>query len=122
MSYGFYYIHGTTCQWYAVNDLKDKAQIHTWVEQLPGGPQIDNWYRLRIDTKGNEISFYIDDALVLQKNDNSHKSGGVSLYVYHAIVEFDNVVITGDGIPNGGSGFAVTPKGRLATAWGKMRQ
>jgi hypothetical protein len=102
--------------------MKDKAMIHLWVEQLPGGPQNDNWYRLRIDIKGNEISFYIDDTLVIQKNDDTHTSGGVWLGAYHAIVEFDNVTITGDGIPDGGSGFAVTPKGGLTTVWGKFKQ
>ena len=61
------------------------------------------WYRLRIDVEGNNISYYIDDALQHQITDNLHLSGGVSLYAYHAIVEFDNVVITGPDIPDDSS-------------------
>jgi len=89
---------------------------------LPGGPQLGEWHRIRIDVVGNEISFYIDDKLQHQRNDNLHTSGGVFLYAYNAIVEFDNVVITGDDIPDvGPSGYAVQPKSKLTSTWGRLK-
>ncbi|MBM3239705.1 hypothetical protein FJZ31_25760 [Candidatus Poribacteria bacterium] len=93
---------------------------------MPGGPQIGEWHRIRIDVVGNEISYYIDDKLQHQVNDNLHKSGGVFLYAYHAIVEFDNVVITGDDIPDvGPSGYPikqpVQPKSKLTSTWGRVK-
>ena len=45
------------------------------------------------------------------------------MYAYNAIVEFDNVVITGDEIPDGGpSGYAVEPAVKLATSWGTIKR
>jgi len=35
---------------------------------------------------------------------------------------FDNIVITGDDVPDTGpSGFALTPKAKLAITWGKVK-
>jgi hypothetical protein len=118
--YGGYYIHGASCQWYAVNDLKEKFQSHVWVMNLPGGPNIGTWYRIKIGAMKGQLSFYIDDKMVLQMNDNLHQSGGVALYAHQAIVEFDNVEITGDGIPN--MGFAVQPKSKLTATWGQLKR
>jgi len=109
-SYGMYYIHGALCNWWAMNNMKNKALIYAWQIVLPGGPQANKWYRLMINTAGKKISFFIDDELQFETEDSLHPSGGVGLYAYNAIVEFDNVVITGDEIPEAGpSGFAVEP-------------
>ena len=90
---------------------------------MAGGPQIGDWCRLRIDAVGNIGSYHIDGVQQFKRNDNSHPSGGVFLYAYGAIVEFDNVVITGDDIPDSGpSGYAVQPWARLATTWGSLKQ
>jgi hypothetical protein len=54
--------------------------------------------------------------LEYQRDDSLHPSGGACLSVFDAIVEFDNVVITGDDIPNvGPSGYAVEPEAKLST-------
>ena len=121
--YGCYYVHGALCNWYATNVMKNKALIYAWQIALPGGPLLGKWYRIKIDVVGDKISFYIDGELKLEKNDNLHPLGGVILYAYHAIVEFDNVVITGDDIPDGDpSGYAVEPEARLATTWGAIKR
>ena len=122
-SFGCYQIHGADCMWYAISLAKGKVHSDAWLVELPGGPNIGEWYRLRIDVVGDEISFYIDDDLQHQRNDKLHSSGGVNMYAYNAIVEFDNVVITGDDIPDGDpSGYAVEPEARLATTWGAIKR
>ena len=122
-SFGCYYIHGADCMWHALSQAKGKVHNEAWRVMLPGGPNIGEWYRLRIDVVGDEISFCIDDELQLKRNDNLHLSGGVTLYAYNAIVEFDNVAITGEEIPDGGpSGYAVDPEARLATTWGLIKR
>jgi len=125
LSYGEYLIMGCTRHglWAAKSGIKSKFDISAWVVPLAGGPpQIGEWYRLRIDQEGNKISFYINDELKHQANDDLHQSGGVCLYAYNAIVEFDNVVITGDDIPDAGpSGYAVKPKAKLTTTWASMK-
>ena len=119
-SFGMYYLHGAVCSWYAVCQARDKFHREVWIVWLPDGPQIGEWHRIRIDVAGNEISYYIDDELKHQnRNDSLHTSGGVSLYAYNSIAEFDNVVITADDIPDmGPSGYAVEHGNKLAATWG----
>jgi hypothetical protein len=78
---------------------------------------------VRIDVAGNSISYYVDDKLLHQLRDRLHSSGGVNLYAYNATMEFDNIVITGDEIPNtGSSGYAVKPKAKSAITWGRIKR
>jgi hypothetical protein len=114
-----YHIHGASCTWYAVCSAKAQFQQEVWLVQLLGGPQIGKWYRLRIDVAGNEISYYIDDKLQHQVNDNLHKSGGVNLYAHDAIVEFDNVVITGDDIPDN---LSIQHQSKVTISWGQLKR
>lgn len=89
---------------------------------MAGGPRIGEWHRIKLDVVGNIGSYYIDGEPQHRRNDNSHPLGGVFLYAYGAIAEFDNVVITGDDIPNTGpSGYAVQPKAKLAATWGWLK-
>ena len=47
-------------------------------------------------------------------------SGAVGLGLANWTARFDNVVITGDSIPDRG-GLSVTPKAKLATMWGSLK-
>ncbi len=106
-----------------MSQTKGEVCSEAWIIDLPGGPLLGEWYRLRMDVAGNEISFYVDGKLLHQTNDNMHKSGGVNLYAYDAIAEFDNIVITGDEIPNiEPSGYGVRPQAKLATTWGQVKR
>ena len=50
-------------------------------------------------------------------------SGGVALVLRDARVSFDNFVLEGDNIPNGGTGdpWAVSPAGMAAQLWGQLK-
>lgn len=48
-------------------------------------------------------------------------SGAAGLGLSNQTARFDNVVITGDSIPNSG-GLSVTPKAKLATVWGRLKR
>lgn len=116
-----YLIHGADCDWRAKNHTGSKWAT-AWEFKLPSHP-LGEWHRLEIATIGNEISFYIDGELQFQTNDDLHPSGGVMLFAYDSITEFDNVIITGDDIPNvGPSGYAVEPEAKLATTWGAIKR
>ena len=102
---------------------KGEVQREVWIANLPGGPQIGEWYRVKIDVVGNSISYYVDGKLLHQAKDNLHSSGGVNLYAYNASMEFDNIVITGDEIPDAGpGGYAVQPIAKSATTWGRIKR
>jgi len=125
LSYSGYWIMGCTRHgiWGAGSLIKSKFNVNAWVVFLAGVPRIGEWYRLNIDQEGSKISSYISDELKHQANDDLQKSGGVCLVAYNAIVEFDNVVITGDDIPDvGPSGYAVQPKAKLAATWGEIKK
>ena len=48
-------------------------------------------------------------------------SGAVGLGLANQTARFDNVIITGDSIPNN-DGLSVTPKAKLATMWGSLKR
>ncbi len=48
-------------------------------------------------------------------------TGAAGLGLSNQTARFDNVVITGDSIPNSG-GLPVMPKAKLATAWGSLKR
>jgi hypothetical protein len=124
-SYGSYILVGDTSSWEARSDRKGKDWRISWGVGLPDAvaPQIGEWHRAEIKVTGIKISFYVDGELEHDVPDVRHSSGGVRLFAQHAIVEFDNVVITGDDIPDvGPSGHAVEPEAGLTTAWGWIKR
>ena len=48
-------------------------------------------------------------------------TGAAGLGLSNQTARFDNVVITGDSIPDSG-GLSVTPKAKLATVWGSLKR
>ena len=48
------------------------------------------------------------------------QTGGVGFGLANYTARFDNIIVTGDSIPNSG-GFAVTPHGKLTTTWGNLK-
>ena len=48
-------------------------------------------------------------------------TGAAGLGLSNQTARFDNVVITGDSIPNSG-GLSVTPRAKLATMWGSLKR
>ena len=81
--------------------------------------QLDHWYHLKAVTDGNNFEFYIDGELVASLSDSQHPTGRVGLAVNGAVAHFDNLVITGDDVPDNTA--AVSLSGKLATTWGQLR-
>jgi hypothetical protein len=89
---------------------------------LPFDISEDTWYKLKVIAEGNHFGFYINDELIGSFDDNSCPSGTISLAVRNAHIHFDDVVITGQEIPDGGPGFAVTSQSKMATMWGRVKR
>jgi hypothetical protein len=68
------------------------------------------------------IEAYLDNELIADFDDKSEDSGKIGLGAKCIEARFDNVVITGPEIPDGGPGFAVTSQNRLATMWGSIKR
>ena len=101
-----------------------RLQTFTTVEEYD--PAEDTWYRLKCSILGDHLSFYIDDELCAEVNAEEpvFKSGTVGIYVLNVHVFIDDIAITGDDIPDGGSvqmGEEVESGDKLAATWGGMK-
>jgi hypothetical protein len=86
----------------------------------------DTWYRLKCSILGDHLSFYIDDELCAEVDAEEpvFKDGTVAIYVLNVHMLIDDIVITGDDVPDGGSvqmGEEVEPGGKLAATWGGIK-
>lgn len=87
--------------------------------------EIGRWYQLAATIhKDNTLEFQIDQQIFRAVDDNlSPKSGQAGLSVGGVQVRFDDVEITGENIPDGGTGKSrpVEPQTKLATIWGHLK-
>lgn len=114
---------------------------------LPFVPEIDIWYQLKASVHKIEIEengvlkeevvleFTVEDIndvpsfppiTVIAQDSQPINGGYAGLVVSGARARFDNVVITGDNIPNGGPAKRnlqpVTNKRKITTTWGNLKQ
>jgi len=81
--------------------------------------EIGRTYHLKGVVAGNKYQFYIDEELAIKIEDNHFPSGRTDLMVNGAIASLDNVVITGDDVPD--MNLSVIPESKLATTWSKLK-
>ena len=84
--------------------------------------QLNRWYHLKAIANENEFEFYIDGELMASLSDSRFPSGRVGLAVTGSVSHLDNVVITGDDVPDNNVETAVSSSGKLATTWGQLRR
>ena len=91
---------------------------------------IDTWYHLKLTVDGDEFQFYIDDELVLEYQDSTFDTGKVGFggSFNSTIIHFDDVVITGDDVPDMDMNlfvedmdFSVEPKTKNTTTWAAIK-
>jgi len=80
-------------------------------------------YKLRTTEEKDLIKCYLDGELVLEFK-KRYAVGVVGLYVINVKAYFDDFVVTGANIPDGGPGLgkAVKPKAGFATTWASIKQ
>ena len=96
--------------------------------------RLNRWAHLKLSVEGNIFTFWLNGEQVMEPtkllifrqievfNDfPDFRTGGVGFGLWNYTAVFDNITVTGNSIPNGG-GFAVTPQGKLATTWGRLKQ
>jgi hypothetical protein len=102
------------------------AGIEVWFNNAGGKKsrkifnfELNRWYRLKAVANDNNFESYIDGELMASISDSTLPTGRLGLSVYGGVAHFDNVVITGDDIPDNTT--AVSRQGKLATTWGRLR-
>ena len=103
-----------------IHSMKVFADVK--IVEEPFDLQVNQWYRLKLVVSKDSIEFYIDGKLMASLFEPSQPFSigrSVGLFVRNCEAQFDNVVITGDDVPD--SSNAVTRQGKLATTWGQMK-
>jgi hypothetical protein len=80
------------------------------------------WHKLRIVANGNRYEMFIDDQPICNTETDLIDSGGAIMFARSGEYHFDNVVITGDAIPDKDLGLPVEPKAKLTTTWAEIKE
>ncbi|MBM3237570.1 hypothetical protein FJZ31_14870 [Candidatus Poribacteria bacterium] len=81
--------------------------------------EVGKWHTLRFVVNGNSYEAFIDDEQICEFQTNLPDRGGAGLAAGNCEAHFDNVVITGDDIPD--RNLSVEPKAKLTTTWGQIK-
>ena len=83
----------------------------------------DTWYSLKGVAEDDNLEFYVNGELIMEVKDTSYSKGRAGICVVSGTVFFDDFILTGPDVPDGGHGtVAVEPKAKLATTWAKIKQ
>ena len=92
---------------------------------VPYDAKEDVFYYIKVIHKGKQIEVWFGKSKdkaekIIEKKDDSFKSGLFAFDGYNQPVHFDNILITGPGIPRS-DGEAVESQDKLAIAWGILK-
>ena len=85
--------------------------------------ELGEWSTLRLRVDGNIFTFWLNGQQVLETIDPADRLrvGGVGLGLSNYTARFDNIVITGEGVPNKGR-LPIEPQSKLALTWGALKR
>lgn len=83
---------------------------------------LETWSHLKLSVRDATFTFSINDEKMLEVDDQEGNflTGGVGFGLGNYTARFDNIVISGKGIPNRGR-LSVTARSKLATTWGSLK-
>jgi len=90
--------------------------------QKPFNAKLSTWYHLKSVMEGDTFKSYVDGTLVSSFNSKAIATGQVGITIGGCVVEFDNLRITGNDIPDKNLGLSVDSKAKLATTWATIKQ
>lgn len=85
--------------------------------------ELGTWSTLKLEANEDNFILWLNGEKVLTGKDGTFTflEGRVGLVLANYTVRFDNLVISGDGVPNKGR-LAVTSREKLATTWGDLKR
>lgn len=84
--------------------------------------ETDRWYRLKINVEKDLIKCFVDDIEVCEFHDGTFTSGLVGIAVSGIRATFDDLIVTGPNIPDGGPGHSVNPSRSSVTTWANIKR
>jgi hypothetical protein len=100
---------------YLWQDNNDWEVLH----KEPLDLQFGVWYDLLLEASGSHFSFYVDGEKVIDCESTLFDSGEVGVVLNGAEAHYDNLVVTGDEIPD--MSTPVESNGKLATSWTRLK-
>ena len=94
------------------------------IEDIVPPFEVNRWYSARIECEDGHYRMFFDDRLLAEfDTETPEESYGVPGFaIRNCRAYFDNMIITGDDIPDMLSVAAVSPRSKLATTWGCIRK
>ena len=102
--------------------------------------KLDDWSTLKLSVKDANFIFWVNGEKIVETGDNfdfvlggqailgakvgrldGFLTGGVGFGLANYTANFDNLIITGEDIPNKGT-LPVVSRGKLATTWGHLKR
>jgi len=80
------------------------------------------WYTAKIVANGNWYKMSINNQLLCDIKHDLPDAGSAVIMGKNCEVHFDDIIITGNGIPDKNLGLFIDPKAKLATTWAKIKQ
>ena len=92
---------------------------------VPYDAKVDVFYHVKVIHKGDQIEVWLGKSKdntekIIEAKDGKFKSGLFAFDGYNQPVHFDNILITGPGIPRS-DGEAVESQDKLAITWGILK-
>ncbi|MDE0427762.1 MAG: hypothetical protein OXN25_23135 [Candidatus Poribacteria bacterium] len=104
--------------WETVNGELEVVNRETSLYFLITGDETWEDYTVEFDVKPTKKHGIGGIAVAARVNGSSV----VYCSVRDVVVLFDNIIVTGDSIPNKGRRLSVTSRGKLATTWGNLKR
>lgn len=121
LEYHVFYINvnENVCEWWHHTKPNPDSRVMHF-KQPPAKVKIElnKQYTLKVVAQGEQFSFYIND--IEQKVDKSdiYPAGRIGLWAWDTVVSFDDVRVSGKGIPESS---AVSADLKLPCAWAKVK-
>ena len=76
----------------------------------------DTWYDFKIEVAGEKFNYYFDGELMFELEGAGYTWGKIGFRMWNSHAQFDNIQITGNGIPG-----AVSSVDKLSATWGNIK-
>ncbi len=100
--------------------------IVTLGEFKPFDPKTDEFFYIKVVHKGKRIEVWYGEKKesvkkIIEADDDKYKSGLFACDGWDKPIHFDNILITGPGIPRSPGEVAVNSQGKLPDLWGELK-
>lgn len=87
--------------------------------------ELDVWHHVKVEAKGGNFTFWVNNEKVIEYQDDVYQKGMVGFGVANYTARFDNVIITGTGVPDvippTWNKQPVESRDKITTTWARVK-